>query len=808
MSVRFLARIGRRITSAPPQVSASGRSFVQAPLKANSRNVYIRATAGESLFSSSRFQIRHSSPATRLGLMQMRSEGAGHYGTMRFARCGYADARKTCSLVSATDEREGRTNRSRSVGTREYRTVLRPRVSAGVQKQRSVPSAARFSRELSSKNGAKTLKKSPASSNANRVGFRDALKSPRKAATFVAQSWRDLGGWARHMLAGVRLLYADVRVSGKILGKISHGKAITRRERNFIVQTGVDLARLVPFSLFLIIPLAEFALPFALRLFPNMLPSQFQSRMQKEEKLTRQLKANIELAKYLRDVVEKQAESIKSSSTDSDIKKEAGQLTDLLEAIRSGKNVDVQEVSRFARLFSDELTLDGAVRAQLVAMCKFLGIAAHGTDQLLRFRLRSRLNSIKSDDMSIVWEGGANSLTDEEVEKACRDRGISTVAMSKSQLRAQLSDWLDMSQDKAVPGSLMVLSRAFLYTGEDGLKEALSSLPDDVVEDVTMAAGGGDGSNIDRLEEARRQSQLIEMESKREARKEKDAKEKMERLGVEAEAEATAESDASVGEELVEKADGAPTTVATASISDAQATAAAVANEAEIIAENFTPADGEAFKSTLKVGNATAKVFEEVAASADEVEEPSGDEHRDEDIIAKKRDAIKRVVDAFHALSSESAVESERKELTDLKAELAEAESVLASMGDGSQSELKRFKKMVTKLERQVETVDAKIGASMKLLDLDNDGVMSMRECVNAVQMLADSESDAEVATEVLRRLDADADGNISREDIERLLSELEIEAAGMSVRETSSKSIGTSSVKSSTSTSGSAENL
>lgn len=792
MSVRFLAHIGRKIASTPPQISASGRVGTQARLSSNARSVYIRATAGESRLSASRFQISHASTSSRLGLTNaLRSEWAGFCTRALSTHGGYFDLRQAWSTVPGTDPRDGRKVPVRSTASREYRAVLRPRVSAGVLKQRSVTSG-RVSRKLSSKPSIEV-----------RVGFRDALKSPRKAAAYALQLRRDLSGWLRHMWAGIKLLAADVRVSWKILSKISHGKAITRRERNFIVQTGVDLARLVPFSLFLIIPAAEFALPFALRLFPNMLPSQFQSRMQKEEQLTRRLKANIELAKYLRDVVEKQAESIKSSSEDSDIKKEAGQLTDLLEAIRSGKHVEAQEVSRFAKLFSDELTLDGAVRPQLVAMCKFLGIAAHGTDQLLRFRLRSRLNTIKSDDMSIVWEGGADSLTDEEVEKACRDRGISTVAMSKSQLRAQLSDWLDMSQDKAVPGSLMVLSRAFLYTGEDGLKEALSSLPDDVVEDVTMAAGGGDGSNIDRLEEARRQSQLIEMESEREARKEKDAKEKKERLEAEAEADASAESEDSVAEKVEGEADGVPTTAVSESISDAQATAAAVAHEAKIVAENFTPIDTETDSLPAKDSNATDAESSEGATVLDGDEETARDEHRDEDTIAQERDAIKRVVDAFHALSSESAVESERKELTELKEELAEAESLLASMGDGSQSELRRFKKMVAKLEKQVETVDAKIGASMKLLDLDNDGVMSMRECVNAVQMLVDTERDAEIAAEVLRRLDADADGNISREDIQRLLSELEVEAAGMSVREKNSKSIGTSSTKASNGTSG-----
>lgn len=154
-------------------------------------------------------------------------------------------------------------------------------------------------------------------SGKSRVTWRDALKSPRKAGQYSLQLWRGLINWCKHMWAGVKLLAADVRVSSKVLKKITHGKQISRRERNFIVKTGVDLARLVPFSLFLIVPLAEFALPFALRLFPNMLPSQFQDQIQAEENLKRRLKGRLELAKYLRDVVEEKARTIKASDANS-----------------------------------------------------------------------------------------------------------------------------------------------------------------------------------------------------------------------------------------------------------------------------------------------------------------------------------------------------------------------------------------------------------------------------------------------------------------------------------------------------------
>lgn len=48
-----------------------------------------------------------------------------------------------------------------------------------------------------------------------------------------------------------------------------------------------------------------------------MLPSQFQDQMKQEEDMKRQLKARLELAKYLRDVVEEKAKVIRASSEDS-----------------------------------------------------------------------------------------------------------------------------------------------------------------------------------------------------------------------------------------------------------------------------------------------------------------------------------------------------------------------------------------------------------------------------------------------------------------------------------------------------------
>lgn len=59
------------------------------------------------------------------------------------------------------------------------------------------------------------------------------------------------------------------------------------------------------------------AFSLASQLFPNMLPSQFQDQMKREEDLKRKLKGRLELAKYLRDVVEEKAKAVKASDANS-----------------------------------------------------------------------------------------------------------------------------------------------------------------------------------------------------------------------------------------------------------------------------------------------------------------------------------------------------------------------------------------------------------------------------------------------------------------------------------------------------------
>lgn len=81
--------------------------------------------------------------------------------------------------------------------------------------------------------------------------------------------------------------------------KMEEGGVGDRRERKQLLRTTADIFRLVPVVIMLIIPFMEFAIPVLLRVFPNMLPSTFENKLQKEEELKKRVAAKLEIARFL-----------------------------------------------------------------------------------------------------------------------------------------------------------------------------------------------------------------------------------------------------------------------------------------------------------------------------------------------------------------------------------------------------------------------------------------------------------------------------------------------------------------------------
>lgn len=318
-----------------------------------------------------------------------------------------------------------------------------------------------------------------------------------------------------HYYHGFRLLFVDFKVAARLVWKVLHGEELSRREHKQLVRTVSDLFRLLPFLLFVIIPFMELLLPVALKLFPQMLPSTFQTKSEKELKFKTQLKMKIETCRFLQDALDEMALQAKGDAHSHTAK----EFVMFFEKIRtSGEHASNDEILRFSKFFEDELTLDNLTRPSLLALCRLLELSPIGTNNFLRFQLRIKLRSLKADDQMIKKED-INNLTVLELQAACRARGMRALGMPEARLRLQLQQWLELSLNEKIPPSLLLLSRA-LYLPEnlpttDQLKATLSSLPDTAATEAKLKIGEIEGKvdNKTKLELIKKEEAAIKKEA-------------------------------------------------------------------------------------------------------------------------------------------------------------------------------------------------------------------------------------------------------------------------------------------------------
>ncbi|XP_044050977.1 LETM1 domain-containing protein LETM2, mitochondrial [Siniperca chuatsi] len=265
----------------------------------------------------------------------------------------------------------------------------------------------------------------------------------------------------KHYYNGFRLLGIDIKIAGRMVWRLLHGQLLSRRERRRLLRTCADLFRLVPFMVFIIVPFMEFLLPVFLKLFPEMLPSTFETESKKEEKQKKGLAAKLELAKFLQETIAEMARRNKAKALTED---ETQRFSTYVQKVRgTGEQPTTKDIVRFSKLFEDELTLEHLERPQLVALCKLLELQPIGTNNLLRFQLMMQLRTIKSDDEMIAAEG-VPAMSVSELQAACRSRGMRSLGLTTDQLRVQLQQWLDLHLKENVPPSLLLLSRAMYLT--------------------------------------------------------------------------------------------------------------------------------------------------------------------------------------------------------------------------------------------------------------------------------------------------------------------------------------------------------
>eukprot|EP00672_Neobodo_designis_P028033 CAMPEP_0174835484 /NCGR_PEP_ID=MMETSP1114-20130205/5429_1 /TAXON_ID=312471 /ORGANISM="Neobodo designis, Strain CCAP 1951/1" /LENGTH=477 /DNA_ID=CAMNT_0016069433 /DNA_START=189 /DNA_END=1622 /DNA_ORIENTATION=- len=279
----------------------------------------------------------------------------------------------------------------------------------------------------------------------------------------------------RHLYHGCILLGRNTKLATRIMVRVHKGQAITRRERLLLEKATVDLLRLVPFSVFIIVPFGEALLPVALKMFPGLIPSTFETETQGRNRAFAMEMMRVRARTKLLEHATTQVIAAQGDAEDHDV----------LRRGLSGDRVSKKDIRKVARHFNTLAPLGwDRVRQQprvLKNMAKALGVHKtwHGFLPVsymggpLSRSVRAQLDKLQRDDDQLRKEGLA-MLTRDELEAANHMRGMRWVDDDAALVR-QLQNWIDLGEENDVPYHALVFIRPSAHT----LHESLRALPAD-----------------------------------------------------------------------------------------------------------------------------------------------------------------------------------------------------------------------------------------------------------------------------------------------------------------------------------------
>lgn len=462
---------------------------------------------------------------------------------------------------------------------------------------------------------------------------------------------------------------------------------------------------------------------------------------------------------------------------------------------------------------------------QLINMCKYMGLPHYGADALLQFQLRYKIRGLKQDDQRILWEG-IDSLTKMELREACRERGMRSTGLSKDAYKRNLQQWLDLSVNKNVPISLLIMSRTFFLRDEASKPEeddeskslaavvdAISGLDKEVLNEVILDVATADEKKADpnirkiKLEVLSAQNQLIrqEQEARDKAAKKKEILDKPDEK---TESATTTSTPTSPSEKTVESVEPKITPAAIeqelASMTDTMVspeTMAALeeaigvdqklsADEMEAISQLISEdpvskerADLARIKAAMKKKDESVKEdgakFAEAAAVTEVTESPAPMSTEEADRIAasivEQIQEAKKEADVSTTISMdglimppaepEAAASVEDKVSVSVVQEEEEDDPVVRRLK-------KRLESMVDKIEVQLSQVQVKIGDKLHFLDKDRDKIITREEMAEVLQQALKRKISLEEATEIANLIDENKDGVFTVDELIRWIDE------------------------------------
>lgn len=272
------------------------------------------------------------------------------------------------------------------------------------------------------------------------------------------------------MYHGFNLFFLNTRLAWKYSRQLNAGVALTRRERLLLESATKDLLRLVPFSFFILVPFAELLLPVALKMFPDLIPSTFESENQGRNKAFTTLMGTVRARRRL-------AEYLSSTAFVSFTKEQQ----EVVRFSAMGEAVTANQIRLIAPHFGREgpFNVYQIPNGIAVALARTVGVykAYHGLvpnkimAPYMRRKILRQYHKTREDDRMLRLEG-LDDLTDEELIKANLVRGMRWTEDAET-LRIQLEWWISLGRDPDVPYNTLFWVKPTRYS----LKESMKRLP-------------------------------------------------------------------------------------------------------------------------------------------------------------------------------------------------------------------------------------------------------------------------------------------------------------------------------------------
>mmetsp|Transcript_178626 Transcript_178626/g.572616 ORF Transcript_178626/g.572616 Transcript_178626/m.572616 type:complete len:732 (+) Transcript_178626:120-2315(+) len=293
------------------------------------------------------------------------------------------------------------------------------------------------------------------------------IKNPRVVFEWYEHIREAVKHFVQWVVTGFKLMGADLRASSFLMKRVALGHPLRVRERQLLVRTTSDCLKLIPFSFFLIVPFAELALPFVLRLFPSMLPSTFFQQKYDNATLARKFKAKEEMAEFFQEVVHQRTKEIMQSDDEkfADKKVELQEFQDKL--LEGSEYPTLKEILRFSKLFKEELTLEKMSDNQLGALSRMLGLPQSKSwwKGHMEVQLRHHITQLRREDRDYMWEG-IDGLSTVELVEACKKRAICFHEVTDEEMRWGLTRWLEISTNhRSIPTSMLLWIQSFYLRG-------------------------------------------------------------------------------------------------------------------------------------------------------------------------------------------------------------------------------------------------------------------------------------------------------------------------------------------------------